>query len=246
MGAPLPNGGGKPTATSRYAVAGDGVRQELRSVYLIVGGDEGWIPFRDVFERNGVQVHDRVDRLTRLFREGTASRFALARQIMAESTRFNVGDVQRTINIPVLAMLFLLPRHEQQFTFVSDRTERVNGRAAAVFRFEETRRPTLVKTGIPPTDMPSTGRVWIETDTGRVLRTEHRVEADQVGATVTVDFREEPRLAFLVPDRMQEVYRVSGILGTVRGLATYSKYQRVHVSTDEKIAAPKKPPPDRR
>lgn len=217
-------------------------RQELRSTYLIVASEEGFVPFRDVFEVNGTRVHDRIDRLTRLFQDARGARLDLARQIMIESTRHNIGPVERTINIPVLAMLFLLPRHAQHFEFAPEKTERVNGRPATVFRFAEVGRPTLIKTGTPPSDMPSSGRVWIETSTGRVLRTEHDADAGNVRATVTVDFREDKRFPFLVPDRMQEVYRIPGVIGTVRGLATYSNYQRVQVDTDEKIAVPKKPP----
>jgi hypothetical protein len=218
-------------------------RQELRSTYLIVAGEDGFVPFRDVFEVNGTRVHDRVDRLTRLFQDGSGARLDLARQIMIESARHNIGPVERTINIPVLAMLFLLPRHAQHFEFASEKTERVNGRPATVVRFAEVGRPTLIKTGTPPSDMPSSGRVWIETSTGRVLRTEHDADAGNVRATVMVDFREDKRFPFLVPDRMQEVYRIPGVMGTVRGVATYSNYQRVQVDTDEKIAVPKKPPP---
>ena len=46
---------------------------------------EGWLPFRDVFERDGKQVRDRQERLAALFLKGSSrSAFAQARAIMDE------------------------------------------------------------------------------------------------------------------------------------------------------------------
>ena len=69
---------------------------------------EGWTPFRDVFERNGQKLRDREERLAKLFLNGASrSSFDQARQIMLEGARYNIGTIERTINLPTLPLVFL-------------------------------------------------------------------------------------------------------------------------------------------
>ena len=42
-------------------------------------------------------------------------RFDKAAQLTTDSTKFNLGNVARTINIPTLAMMFLHPRVNERF-----------------------------------------------------------------------------------------------------------------------------------
>jgi hypothetical protein len=98
----------------RPAAQRGGVRESrtLRSDYLLVQLDAGagWMPFRDVFEVDGRRVRDREDRLGRLFMvPATEAAFDQAVRIMADSTRYDLGGVTRTINVPTLALLFLHP-----------------------------------------------------------------------------------------------------------------------------------------
>ena len=73
---------------------------------LVLLPGEGWTPFRDVFERNGTKMRDREERLTKLFLEGASrSSFEQAGQIMRESARYNIGSIERTINLPTLPLL---------------------------------------------------------------------------------------------------------------------------------------------
>src|SRR5262245_42588838 len=83
---------------------GNGRRQVLKSDYMLVqlGAGSGWMPFRDTFELNGSTLRDREDRLVKLFLSNDAQRFDQAARIMTESTRYNIGNVMRTINIPTL------------------------------------------------------------------------------------------------------------------------------------------------
>ena len=80
----------------------DAVVDVLRSDFLLVKIDNRrWLPFRDVFERDGRPVRDRQDRLTKLFLGGaTNSALVQAEKIMNESARYNIGNGTRTINVP--------------------------------------------------------------------------------------------------------------------------------------------------
>jgi hypothetical protein len=79
-------------------------------------------------------------------------------------------------------------------------------------------------------------RVWVDPDTGRVLRTEahyrlfgHDVDAD---AWIETGYRPEPSLATWVPEVMEERYDQRFGM-TVSGKAEYTNHRRFQVETAE-------------
>ena len=82
--------------------------RELQSDVLMVklGGEDWWMQFRDVFEVDHRPVRDRDQRLYKLFVDAKADARAQAESIQQESSRYNIGPVMRTINIPILALMF--------------------------------------------------------------------------------------------------------------------------------------------
>lgn len=217
-----------------------GMRRVLRSDYLLArlpdGG--GWMPFRDVFEVDGRKVRDREDRLVALFLKPTDSSFDQAARIMHDSTRYNLGGVQRTINIPTLALMLLDHELASRFVFTPGAQEDVAGRHAAVVDYREVARPTLIKTSLGG-DVPLTGRFWIDPATGIVLKTQLTAEQPRVRAEVRVTFREDAKLPVWVPAVMEEFYVQDGEDGEITARAEYSKHRRFSVTTEEAI---KKPP----
>ena len=116
---------------------------------------EGWLPFRDVFERDGKQVRDRQERLSTLFLNGSSrSAFDQARAIMDESARYNIGNVSRNINVPTLPLPFLTALHRQRFAFKAGKRD--DDDPGAVIEFKETGRPTFITT-TGNRDLPVTG-----------------------------------------------------------------------------------------
>jgi len=214
----------------------------LQSVYVIARAADGsgWTPFRDVVRVDGHPVHNREERLAELFLTPSAADTAQASRIMEESARHNIGVVRRTINIPVLAILFLMPEHADRFVFEDAGTARVGRDTARVVSFEEQRYPTLVRTTFG-VDQPSQGRLWIEPETGRILKTEHVTEGAEIHSVVTTTYRWDETLAMMVPARMDEEYRSYFAGGRIRGTATYANYRRFSVTTDERVAEPTPP-----
>ena len=91
---------------------------------------------------------------------------------MAESARYNVGNVNRTINVPTIALDFLTYLYRQRFSF----TDGGRDGLGRILDFVETGRPTYVVT-TNSRDLPVTGRYWVDEPTGRVERTElHAVD----------------------------------------------------------------------
>ena len=197
----------------------------------------GWFPFRDVFQVDGRPIQDRTDRLAKLFltetgqaRVDAAGAFEQAKRIMAESARYNIGTVQRNINLPTLALLFIAPENQPRFTYSEEASPAAGVR---IVRYEEQQCPTLIRT-TANRDLPARGRLWIAPD-GRVTRTELIAADAQVRATITVTFEPAAALDMWVPVRMEEEHEVRGHPKIVKGVATYTKFRRFQVTTTEKI-----------
>jgi len=209
-------------------------RVVLVSDFLLVQvPGEGWMPFRDVFERNGQKLRDREDRLARLFLDGSSrSSFDQARQIMLESARYNIGTIERTINTPTLPLVFLTPALRERFRFELIKRDPEEG---TIVEFHEVKTPTYVSDR-EGHDMPSTGKYWLDEVTGAVRRTELDVVHTSVEAHIKVAYRHDDGLALWVPAKMEERYRDRRTTSEVRGTATYSRFRKFQVSTSEELS----------
>ena len=226
-------------------------------VFVTLPGALSWAAFRDVYEVDGHKVRDRSARLEKLFAGPAADAGASrARAILAESSRFNLGPVVRSVNIPTLALLFLDPANQGRFRFERKGRRTVGGVETVELELVERVRPTLVRGG-GKDNAPVKGRVAIDPDSGAVLRTD--VEYDfgsdsrdarrQKRARIVTEYARDAKLGVLVPVEMSESYELpweaaggSTILDdvrdstgnvTIKATARYSGYRRFEVTTDE-------------
>jgi len=222
-----------PSANGSTNRPGGPAATVLVSDFLLVQvPGEGWLPFRDVFERDGKQVRDREERLAKLFlSESARPNFERARQIMDESARYNIGNVSRNINIPTLVLTLLTPVHRTRMRFETEKADDTG----TIVEFRETSRPTYIAT-TGGRDLPVYGRFWMDASTGTIVRTELHAVDTGVEAHITVHFAHDASAGMFVPARMEERYRRSRDPNEVHGLATYSKFRRFQVSTTESIA----------
>jgi hypothetical protein len=228
--------------------------RELRSDLLLVrtpGSDFGYSQFRDVFEVDGDAVHDRDNRLAKLFLTPSDSGHRQAAEIMSESARYNIGTVERNINVPLIALMMLHPMHQARFKYSVDTAHKGVPRGlpktpaftlagdAWELEFEETATPTLVRGD--DQDAKSRGRLWIDPETSRVLLTELMIEAKTVRSTIRVSYQSKPVAGVLVPVEMRESYVVKKRFYNLEGSATYGNFRQFSVSTVEVIDDPSKP-----
>ncbi|MGE5198167.1 MAG: hypothetical protein ACM3H9_00910, partial [Rhodospirillaceae bacterium] len=98
-------------AEEEYLQSSRGKNVRLRSDYLLVRPEKSpdWISFRDVFEVDGVPVRDRDDRLKRLFLAPGVDTETQLLAIVMESARYNIGAVERRLNVPLFLLRFLAP-----------------------------------------------------------------------------------------------------------------------------------------
>ncbi len=220
-------------------------RRQLRSDFLLVKPTphSDWIPFRDVFEVDGSAVRDREQRLERLFLKPSGSAVSQAQAIANESARYNLGNMERTINNPVLALAFLQPKHQSRFSYKLGKRDKGAGANVWVVEYKELVTPTLV-TGRFGRSMPARGRFWIDGDTGAVRRAELILNDTTVIARLTTDFRHDERFGISVPEVLKEDYSLSGNT-KVAGVATYGRFRRFGVTAEENIETPPPTPEPR-
>src|SRR5689334_13552330 len=106
-------GGRSRTDARGFPVEAPAQQRDLKSDLLLVRAPAGdrWIEFRDVFEVDGKPVRDRAERLARLFLQPSSSTQQQIDDIAAASARYNIGGVNRNVNLPVLALTILEPRN---------------------------------------------------------------------------------------------------------------------------------------
>jgi hypothetical protein len=205
-------------------------RRELLSDFLLVTapGSIGRYQFRDVLEVDGAAVRDRKNRLASLFLDAPADAIARAKAVARESERYNLTNIG-TLDQPLLAVGFLQSRYVNRFRFIVGSVERYRGPVETDVRyvaFQETARPTIIKASAGRGDFPTRGYFLIEEATGRVLRSEVDLGEGIPPPSIVTSFGFDSELGMMVPVEMHDPL----------GVATYGRFRRFTVRTDEKIA----------
>jgi hypothetical protein len=216
--------------------AGTGARTRfLKSDFLLVSvsSAKDWVPFRDVFEVDGQPIRDRDSRLAKLFLKPSEDSIEQAHRIQDESARYNLGNMRRTINNPVLAIVCLQADFQQRFHYSLGKMDPKVGPSVWIIDYKEEARPAFIR-GRSDLDLFSHGRLWVEAETGRLLKTEVLLDQPSLRARITTSFRFDDRFGIAVPYEMQEEYKFDN--GTrVTAVATYDRFRRFDVSTEDTL-----------
>jgi hypothetical protein len=239
-------------------------KRRLRSDVLFFVDGLQWSAFRDVFDADGQPVRGRDDRLVTVFGNGSSGAREQAQRIAAESARFNLNvpgiSVDRTLNVPITALLFFLDGNQHRSRFKSEGSETVDGKRLTVVGFDEHTRPRLIASR---DNVPMNGDAWIDPISGEILRTDlsyvtsgdvrglRGMSRIQTTATITVRFAGDTQLGLVVPVSMDERYETiempgaytgisigpppSPLVGTLTGHAVYSNFRRSGVSVGTAI-----------
>ena len=204
-------------------------RRELKAdVVAAAGTGHAWMSFRDVYSVDGRQVRDRDERLQKLFINPKSDPMEKARLIADEGARFNLGTVSRNVNFPTMPLTFLAADNQPRSTFKLKGTEKIDGVETRIIVFEETERPTIVKSG--EADLPISGRFWVEPASGRVMKADVQFEGRDFGGEIKVAFGYVEKLKMWMPVQMEDSCTDSR--ENVTGRATYSNFRRFGVTTD--------------
>jgi len=201
-------------------------RRELRSEFLLVSppGTIGRYQFRDVLEVDGAAVGDRQDRLKRLFLDAPADALARAKDVARESERYNLAYIG-TLDQPLLAIGFLQSRYVNRFRYVVGSVEKSGGAAVRYVGFEETSRPTIIRSDAAHGNFPARGYFLIDEGSGRVVRSEIDLGHGVPPPSIVTSFRFDDDLQLNVPIEMRDPL----------GVATYGRFRRFSVETEEHL-----------
>ncbi len=206
--------------------------REITADFLLVRARGTWPEaYRDVIDVDGKPVRNREDRLKKLFLDHPKTAPELARAIVEESGRYNIG-VGRNGNSPLLPIIFLTPRVAEGVMFAG---------TAAALTFQEVRRPTVLRrrSGDGDHNLPAHGSFEIEPGTGRVLAAEFTADNadDRVSATYKVRYAIDPKLEISVPVEVTERYRqpAKPDEDVLEVRSTYSSFRKFQVTTGEQI-----------
>jgi hypothetical protein len=210
-------------------------KRTLRSELALVRypGATQWLLFRDVFEVDGKSVRGEAEqqRIMRLFLEPPRDALRRASEITRAGAAHNLLDVG-TVNNPLAAIAFLQPGYRSHFRFNLAGLEKDLGPRVRTVRFQEFQRPTILKTGANA-DLPVQGLLWIDEVTARVVKTELDLGLGRITPEVVTLFRSDETLGLHVPVEMRDWYPDGS--GELRGVATYGRFRRFQVRTDETI-----------
>jgi hypothetical protein len=223
------------------ALGGPRTRNTRANIMTISLGAQGWVAFRDVFQVDGRPVRGREERLARVLQNVTPDSLDQARRIASESARYNLDPdtthIDRTINVPMTALLFLRAANQSRSSFHLGKPERVDGIDCVTVQFSERSQPRLIRTA---DGAPAEGTFWIDmANGGRVIKTEVRMQSGRAPLSVrsqtTVTYARVDKLDIWVPVVMDETYEVSATHQAVTGRATYSDFREFKVTTSADI-----------
>lgn len=227
-------------ALARGSIGGITRRTRADMIVMDVEDGDAWVPFRDVYEVDGKLVRDRDERLMRLLGQSTPNSFEQALAITSEGARFNLDapglTLNRSVNTPMAALMFLRTVNRTRSTFRLGGTERLGGALCRIVNFTEEGLPSLIRSS---EGASVRGRFWIEPASGHVHRSELLIDAaisvdlvQYLRARITVNYAIDAKLGFWVPVAMEESYDVTGGNQLVTGRAAYGNFRQFGVTTD--------------
>ena len=134
----------------------------LKADFLLVSvsSAKDWVPFRDVFEVDRQPIRDRDARLARLFLKPSEQAIEQANRIQDESSRYNLGNMRRTINNPVLGIVILQADQQPRFRYSLGKMDPKVGPGVWIIDYKEEARPSFVRGQIGPRSL----RAWPPVD----------------------------------------------------------------------------------
>ncbi len=215
-------------------------RRRLSSDFLIIQVGPEWAALRKVNRVDGFPEKQTEPTFEDAFDNSWEANVRRLSSMKAESTRYNIGDILREINLPTFGLKVLRKSEAPRFVFERAGSAKVEGIPAWAIRFREVKGQALVVGG-KGEFLYSKGTLWIEPESGRVLRTEISVEnpytRPPVRGTTTVTYAPGKKVEMLVPILMVEHYESD--FNTVESRADYSNFRPFEVDVKFEIADPK-------
>jgi hypothetical protein len=206
---------------------GGTLRRTMSSDFLLIRVEGQWFGVRNVLTVDQRHVGARLTDFSRILRQSPVSAAQQLAEITTENGRYNIGDFIRTFNVPTFPLKILHSSNIGGFAFEKGAMRKNGNTTTWEIRFSETAHPTLIH-DLKGNDQPQHGTLWIDPDTGTVLKTETgitmRVGLFSAKVTLLVTYNQSLNVNMLVPATMEEHY--DSAVHRVEATATYSDFRR--------------------
>jgi hypothetical protein len=197
------------------------LKSEVFLTFLPADGE--WIAVRDVLEVDGRPVTSR-DRLRDLLAKGGQFR-GVARQVIDQNARYNIGSVSRNFNEPTLPLLLFESRRAASVEFDRKHVSRDGPLTLATLSFSERDSGTIV--GGPNGPAPAKGTFVIDAATGTVRATTFEIKHADIRASLKTQYERDSKLDMWLPATFSERYeRTRDAREVIECEAKYSNYRR--------------------
>jgi hypothetical protein len=190
--------------------------------------DRKWVGVRDIAVVDGVPVPKR-ENLRELLNKAPVAR--IARQLIDQNARYNIGAIARNMNDPMLALIILDDEHRSRFRFERRHVEPTPSGPLVTVSFTERDEPALVR-GADGRQIFAKGELVIDAATGRLVRTVITLKDKETTGTLTTVFAENEKLKLWLPSSMDERYDHYFVRATEAVLvkSTYTNYRKFNVN----------------
>jgi hypothetical protein len=221
----------KATFFADGVVVQDRKQRRIESDFLIFQAGTRRIGVRRVNRVDGKEVKSKEAPFEDMKVDSLEAFARIVEALREESTRYDIGEVLRRNNVPTFALKVVRKEEASRFAFTRNGTEKISGVQTWKVKFREERGPTLMS-GLLSGPLFSQGTLWIEPNTGRILKTEFLIEnkdpKEKGSGRSVVAYEENKQLGILVPAQMVERYESS--LSYVDCQAFYSNFRSYNVT----------------
>jgi hypothetical protein len=195
-----------------------------------------WVLFREVTAIDGAAVRREEGRLLQLLADPAVELMPWVARVSAESARHFIPGGTPAVTHPFLGLGLVQRHYQTRMRFTLGGEERSLGPDVRVLRFEE--RETPADAGGSSERLPPLldalgrvrGNVWVEVETGRIVKTEIRVGTPPQTASSVTTFAADAALGLTLPAEMRTTWVYNG--RPVAGVAKYGNFRRFDVRTE--------------
>ena len=213
--------------TTRSGMRAGTQRRKMSSDFLLSRIEGQWFGVRNVLTVDQRRIDGKPADFARILAQSPVTAAQQLEAITAANRRYNIGDFIRTFNVPTFPLKILHSSNVSRFVFEKGAEKKIGNATALEIRFSEASHPTMIR-DLNGNDQAQEGSLWIDPDTGTVLKTETRITA-RTGSiwgkvTLIVTYKQSTKLNMLVPDAMEERY--DSEFHRVDATARYSNFRR--------------------
>jgi hypothetical protein len=188
--------------------------QRLTSDVVLINLSGKVLALRDAYAIDANPLRERQPRITALLAKPTLAGWDQAQAWAAETARYMMDTLVARSNDPTLALQFADAANQSRVTYRIDGRKKMDGVEVVGLRFQETKTPGDAYIVVTPEKALASGRLWVDSASGQVHRTELSLQSEAESARIEVEYSRDAKLDLWIPKQMTDLYDVKERTGT--------------------------------